>query len=217
MIDVSELNILQFRRGMEQWEEGKRLICVLDADALARTRRDVAFSSALSEADILVPGDCFTVLAIKAMHAKAAPREPVTGTDLFRFEMDRLEQRGGGLCFFLGGTPGKLEVIRKKTSERYPHIRVDGFCPEFRPYFSKSEDEAILDAVKAADPDLLWVWMGRPKQEKWMYYNWNKLDIHCHACIAESTLDYYAGSSLLAAFKRIRDFFSGFGSFMGVL
>ena len=42
------------------------------------------------------------------------------------------------------------------------------------------DNKAIIDAINAANPDLLWIGMTAPKQEKWTYSHWNELNIHCH-------------------------------------
>ena len=46
--------------------------------------------------------------------------------------------------------------------------------------FPDEDNKAIIDAVNADNPDLLWIGMTAPKQEKWTYSHWNELNIHCH-------------------------------------
>ena len=52
--------------------------------------------------------------------------------------------------------------------------------PPYKPEFSDEDNKAIIDAINAANPDLLWIGMTAPKQEKWTYSHWNELNIHCH-------------------------------------
>ena len=62
-----------------------------------------------------------------------------------------------------------------------------------------SEDNAaIIKAINEADPDLLWIGMTAPKQEKWAYTHWQQLDIHCHVGTIGAVFDFYAGTALRA-------------------
>lgn len=54
------------------------------------------------------------------------------------------------------------------------------YSPPYKPEFSDEDNKAIIDAINAANPDLLWIGMTAPKQEKWTYSHWNELNIHCH-------------------------------------
>ena len=52
----------------------------------------------------------------------------------------------------------------------------------------------MIAAINAADPDLLWIGMTAPKQEKWAYSHWNELDIRCHCGTVGAVFDFYAGT-----------------------
>ena len=52
----------------------------------------------------------------------------------------------------------------------------------------------MVGAINAANPDLLWIGMTAPKQEKWAYMYWNELDIHCHCGTIGAVFDFYAGT-----------------------
>mgnify|MGYP000473665747 CR=1 FL=1 len=54
------------------------------------------------------------------------------------------------------------------------------YSPPYKPEFSDEDNKAIIDAINAANLDLLWIGMTAPKQEKWTYSHWNELNIHCH-------------------------------------
>ena len=55
-------------------------------------------------------------------------------------------------------------------------------------------NKAIIDAINAANPDLLWIGMTAPKQEKWTYSHWNELNIHCHVGTIGAVFDFFAGT-----------------------
>ena len=56
------------------------------------------------------------------------------------------------------------------------------------------DNKAIIDAINAANPDLLWIGMTAPKQEKWTYSHWNELNIHCHVGTIGAVFDFFAGT-----------------------
>jgi len=87
-----------------------------------------------------------------------------------------------------------LMLIGEKASREYPNIRVKTFSPPFKADFSLEENRAMVDAVNTADPDLLWVGMTAPKQEKWLHDHWEELKIHCHAGAIGAVFYFFAGT-----------------------
>nr|WP_262909755.1 WecB/TagA/CpsF family glycosyltransferase [Segatella copri] len=53
------------------------------------------------------------------------------------------------------------------------------------------DNKAIIDAINAANPDLLRIGMTAPKQEKWAYSHWNELNIHCHVGTIGAVFDFF--------------------------
>lgn len=96
---------------------------------------------------------------------------------------------------FMGSNEKVLRLIREKAAGEYPRIEVVTYSPPYKPVFSAEDNAAIIQAVNEADPDLLWIGMTAPKQEKWTYSNWEKLDIHCHAGTIGAVFDFYAGTA----------------------
>ena len=70
-----------------------------------------------------------------------------------------------------------LDLIVKRAAVDYPHLKVVTYSPPYKPEFSDEDNKAIIDAINAANPDLLWIGMTAPKQEKWTYSHWNELNI----------------------------------------
>lgn len=68
------------------------------------------------------------------------------------------------------------------------------YSPPYKPEFSDEDNKAIIDAINAANPDLLWIGMTAPKQEKWTYSHWNELNIHCHVGTIGAVFDFFAGT-----------------------
>ena len=84
--------------------------------------------------------------------------------------------------------------IVKRAAVDYPHLKVVTYSPPYKPEFSDEDNKAIIDAINAANPDLLWIGMTAPKQEKWTYSHWNELNIHCHVGTIGAVFDFFAGT-----------------------
>ena len=65
------------------------------------------------------------------------------------------------------------------------------YSPPYKSEFSDEDNKAIIDAINAANPDLLWIGMTAPKQEKWTYSHWNELNIHCHVGTIGAVFDFF--------------------------
>lgn len=190
---IKDLRLTRSKAEMENWPEGRFLIDTVNAHSFVLARKDAAFAEALRSADALLPDGIGIVRACKWLKSEHAPAEKIAGADLFAFEMDRLNRRGG-TCFFLGSSPEVLQRIREKAAEDYPQIRIETFSPPFKPVFSPEDTQAMLQAVHDVDPDLLWVGMTAPKQEKWLHEHWPELRIRCHTGAIGAVFDFYAGT-----------------------
>ena len=95
---------------------------------------------------------------------------------------------------FMGSSQKVLDLIVKRAAEVYPHLKVVTYSPPYKPEFSDEDNKAIVEAINAVDPDLLWIGMTAPKQEKWTYSHWNELNIHCHVGTIGAVFDFFAGT-----------------------
>ena len=95
---------------------------------------------------------------------------------------------------FMGSSQKVLDLIVKRAAEVYPHLKVVTYSPPYKPEFSEEDNKAIIEAINAVDPDLLWIGMTAPKQEKWTYSHWNELNIHCHVGTIGAVFDFFAGT-----------------------
>ncbi len=94
----------------------------------------------------------------------------------------------------MGSSQRVLDLIVKRAAEVYPHLKVVTYSPPYKPEFSDEDNKAIIDAINAANPDLLWLGMTAPKQEKWTYSHLEELDIHCHVGTIGAVFDFFAGT-----------------------
>lgn len=193
MLRLKNLDILENRAALNALPEGKLLINTINAHSYNTALKDELFQRALINGDVLIPDGVSIVKACKWLNAKSQPKERIAGWDLFAFEMDKLNKKGGK-CFFMGSSEKVLSLIRKRASVDYPNIVVETYSPPYKPEFSEEDNKAIVEAINKADPDLLWIGMTAPKQEKWTYSHWNELNIHCHVGTIGAVFDFFAGT-----------------------
>ena len=96
---------------------------------------------------------------------------------------------------FMGSSEKVLGLIREKAKVVYPHLEVVTYSPPYKPEFTEEDNAAIIKAINDANPDLLWIGMTAPKQEKWAYSHWDELDIHCHCGTIGAVFDFFAGTA----------------------
>lgn len=95
---------------------------------------------------------------------------------------------------FMGSSQKVLDLIVKRAAKVYPHLKIVTYSPPYKPEFSEEDNKAIINAINAADPDLLWIGMTAPKQEKWTFSHWDELNIHCHVGTIGAVFDFFAGT-----------------------
>ena len=205
MFRLKELDILCSKAELALLPEGKLLINTINAHSYNTARKDSLFAEALTNGDVLIPDGVSIVKACRWIKAKSLPKERIAGWDLFEFEMGRLNENQNEnhnenqnenkkRVMFMGSSEKVLELIRKKAAEVYPNIEVVTYSPPYKPEFTDEDNHGIIEAINGANPDLLWIGMTAPKQEKWTYSHWNELNIHCHVGTIGAVFDFFAGT-----------------------
>lgn len=203
MFCLKSLEIFGSKAELASLPEGKLLINTINAHSYNTARKDSLFAEALTNGDVLLPDGVSIVKACKWIKAKSLPKERIAGWDLFVFEMEKLERESEELrtkseeskiVMFMGSSQKVLDLIVKRAAEVYPHLKVVTYSPPYKTEFSDEDNKAIIDAIHAANPDLLWIGMTAPKQEKWTYSHWQELNIHCHVGSIGAVFDFFAGT-----------------------
>ena len=195
-LQLKTLKILSCKDELAALSEGKLLINTINAHSYNTAQKDALFAEALAKGDVLIPDGASIVKACRWIGAKSQPRERVAGWDLFEFEMDQLNRKAGGRkrVMFMGSSEQVLVRIRERAAEVYPNLEVVTYSPPYKPEFDEKDNQQIIKAIHAADPDLLWIGMTAPKQEKWTYAHWKELNIHCHVGTVGAVFDFFAGT-----------------------
>ncbi len=148
------------------------------------------FRDVINSASMVVPDGIGVIMAAKILKTPLKARVP--GIEIGERALAECGERGYRV-FFLGGKPGVAEEAAKKKSEQIPGLNICGFADG---YFKKEgeENEAVIEKINAAAPDLLFVCLGVPTQEKWIKENGEKLST-VKVCLAlGGSLDVYSGN-----------------------
>jgi len=142
-------------------------------DHLYRLEHDVEFQDVYRSASLVLP-DGMPVVWLSRLFRKSGEQglpERVAGSDLL-FELAKLSSSAGMRLFLLGGETGAADGTRTVLEERYPGCQICGtYCPPRGIFNTPEEQERIRKIVRAANPDVLLVAFGAPKQEKWILRN----------------------------------------------
>ncbi|MFB6341502.1 WecB/TagA/CpsF family glycosyltransferase [Saccharicrinis sp. FJH62] len=186
---VSELNIFNAPLSTLDRKKGT-VINTINAHSYNVAMKDKNFQDALKNGEILIPDGIGIVMLMRLF--KGIKLKKIAGADLFYYEMNRLNSTGGK-CFFLGSSDAILAKIRQRAAMEFPNVIVQTFSPPYVKEFSKEENERMIREVNAFEPDVLFVGMTAPKQEKWVYEHFTELKASHIGCIG-AVFDFYAGT-----------------------
>jgi len=170
--------------------EGKTVISTINQYSYCIAREDDEFKWSLKESDILLPDGVGISMAYKLLEGGRIDK--IAGDDMHTFLLKSLNERNGS-CFYMGSSPTTLDKIKKRISNEYPNIAVGSYSPPFKPLFTDKENDDIIEAVNSFRPDVLFVGMTAPKQEKWSLAHKASLDTNV-ICSIGAVFDFYAGT-----------------------
>ena len=204
MFFLSCLSLLTSKEALSSIPDGDICINTINAYSYNLAQKNRLYADALANSDYLLPDGASIVMACRWLKGKSQPKERVAGWDLFSFEMERLEKRSEKKVkngekrlrvMFVGSSEQVLALIKKRAAKDYPNLEVLTYLPPYKDEFTEEESQAIVDAVNAAQPDLLWIGMTAPKQELWVWQHWKQLNINCHVGTIGAVFDFYAGTA----------------------
>ena len=162
---------------MEEWIRDRsrcRTIAPTSMHGIVEAQLDPSFKEILNSTDAIVP-DGMPLVWLGRRQGLQLPRR-VYGPDLL-LEFCKKTTGRGYRHFFYGGEPGVPGRLAESLKRRFPAIEVCGtFSPPFRPLDSE-EDKEIMQLISGTAPDVLWVGLGTPKQERWMHQHRDQLHV----------------------------------------
>jgi N-acetylglucosaminyldiphosphoundecaprenol N-acetyl-beta-D-mannosaminyltransferase len=174
-VGISAIDMQEALRLTEQLlrEHGKGYVCVTGVHGVMEAQRDKNLRDILNSAFLCVPDGMPTVW-VGRLQGHCGMRR-VYGPD-FMLEMCRLSAKQGYRHFMCGGTEGVAQTLKQRLRKTFPDVNIVGtYTPPFRPLRPSEEDE-LAAMVSLARPDIFWVGLSTPKQERFMAQYLNRLD-----------------------------------------
>jgi N-acetylglucosaminyldiphosphoundecaprenol N-acetyl-beta-D-mannosaminyltransferase len=168
----------------------KGYVCAVAVHALTVGYADTEMKRALLGSTLVVPDGMPLVWAANVLGENLPNR--VYGPELMRRYTQRCAAQGHRVWLYGGRDQGHLVQLALRLRQDNPGIKiVGGYAPPFRP-LTQEEEDALVEQVNAAKPDVLWVGIGVPKQEKWMAQIRERLDVPV-MCAVGAAFDFHAG------------------------
>ena len=191
----TQLDIIQISgviNCMSDWIKEKKYgkyIVVSNAYDVVTGRRDVKIKNA-ANASALTILDGISLVLIARLYGYAFGKRAY-GPDLMLAFLKLSEEKGYS-HFFYGSKVETLSLLVRNLKEKFPHLKVLGtYSPSFKP-LSDDEDRVIVNIINKAAPDVLWVGLGTPKQQLWMYEHRDKLRVPVMVGVG-AAFDFLAG------------------------
>jgi len=154
----------------------KFYICTINAYLAVKANEDRKLLKIFNDAEIVIPDGMplvwYSKLSEKPIH------ERISGYDFF-YNFSKIADEMNYSYFFFGGTDDMvLAGVKNRLGKDFKNIEVKGLlCPPFMDTFPDEFDDYVIDMINNCKPDILWVGLSAPKQEKWIYKNIGRLDI----------------------------------------
>lgn len=166
------------------------MVNTISPNSYGITTKDPVFKLALQASDYLVLDGVYFALASIFLNGNNIRKNQ--GPDVFAHFM-KLANDKKGKVFFLGASQATLDKIHSKSETEYPEIQIASYSPPYKSVFTEEDNEKMLQVVNEFEPDILFVGMTCPKQEKWVYENIKYLK-PCLVCTIGAVFDWYAGN-----------------------
>ena len=173
-------------------EKGGKAVVVncLNPHSFVMATEDGDFQQALEKSDYLLPDGEGIVMSLKRWRGKSIHK--IAGDDLHRHLLEKIEREGGKI-FYMGSTAEVLQEIKARIQREHAGITVDYLSPSFCNELSDEESQSIANTINAFAPDVLFVSMTAPKQEKWVYKHLEQLESPRVIASIGAVFDFYAG------------------------
>jgi N-acetylglucosaminyldiphosphoundecaprenol N-acetyl-beta-D-mannosaminyltransferase len=169
----------------------KLLINTMSPNSYGLALTDKEFETALKSTDLLVLDGMGIAIGSMLLHGTNIRK--IAGQDCFDYFMALANERGWKV-YFLGSTPPTLAKISDRVSREYPQVNIRTYSPPFKPVFSEEDDRAMEADINSFAPDVLFIGLTAPKQEKWGYAHRDKVNARI-ICAIGNVFDWYAGNS----------------------
>jgi N-acetylglucosaminyldiphosphoundecaprenol N-acetyl-beta-D-mannosaminyltransferase len=170
----------------------KNMMFFVNAHNLTQAYYDLQYRSILRKTNYIYGDGIGIYFAGKVTHQQIS--DNINGTDLFPLICELCE-REKYTVYFLGSAPGIVEKMAQNIKKKYPMLVIAG---THHGYFdNESNGSYIINEINRTETKILFVGMGTPKQEKWIYDNYQSLNFNVAIGVG-GLFDFYSGSKLRA-------------------
>ncbi len=175
------VDLVQIRDALaliQRWIDSDRKkghqVVVTGMHGLMEAHKDPGFKAVLNASDLFIP-DGISLIWLARLQGFPLEKR-ACGTDLIR-EFCTLASRKGYKSFFYGDTEDTLQQLAARLKAEFPGLKIAGLhAPPFHPLTPEEDAEAVR-RINEAGPDVLWVGLGCPKQERWIFEHRDKLKV----------------------------------------
>ena len=164
-------------RSMEQWitkPDGSHWIALTSSHGVVEGYKYPEFKAILKSASLSLPDGKWTG-RFAAWRRGCVPRQ-IRGADLLQ-KFCAVANKEGYRSFFYGDTEEVLSGLTRQLKKQFPDLKVAGtYSPPFRK-LTAEEDAKIMNLINVLAPDVLWVGLGLPKQERWIFEHRDRLHV----------------------------------------
>jgi len=190
-VGISAINIPMTLEVLDAWIQHKHrtYVCITGVHGVMESQADPELRKIHNQAGLVTPDGMPMVWLSRLAGHKHVDR--VYGPDLM-LAVCATSLHKGYRHYFYGGNQGVPELLRDKLQERFPGLQVVGtYSPPFRP-LTPDEDAAIVARINEAEPDIVWVGLSTPKQERWMAAHLGKIQAPVMIGVG-AAFDFHAG------------------------
>jgi len=190
-VGLSVINLNRARELVAQALEQKikGYVCVTGVHGVTEAQKDESLRAILNQSFLNTP-DGMPMVWLGRLHG-FREMDRVYGPDLM-LSICEFTRAGGHTHFLYGGADGVAQELKRKLEARFPGIKIVGtYTPPFRT-LSPVEEADLVRTVNAIKPDIIWVGLSTPKQEKFMAHFWQKFDATLLFGVG-AAFDFHAG------------------------
>ena len=169
-------------------KEGKIVINTINAHSYIVAKKDTEFKKALLKSEVLLPDGEGIVFMTKQLQGVKIKK--IAGADLHFFLLNYANKKHLK-CFYFGSSLKTLNLIKSKVSKLYPNVKFSFLSPPFKNSFTDADNQKMISQINSFGPDILFVGMTAPKQEKWVIQNKDLIDAKI-LCSIGAVFDFFA-------------------------
>ena len=178
---------LKTKELIEKSNKSCKIIVAPNVEFIMKAQKDKEFFEILKKAELATPDSIGVIIAGKLQ--KKPFKERIPGQAYFRKVLETAEKEGWTV-YLLGGKDDIPLKTKQNVEKLYPKLKIVGYHEGF---FEKDSEEDVINEINRLQPNVLFVAMGAPKQEKWIAKHQKELKVDV-AAGQGGTFDYEAGN-----------------------